>query len=192
MIATVLFVVLGNFTVTFFVVGLVASAIALARRPRPLTGLSVAESLLKYFVLFSVGISFLYNFVFHVFAGQFAAQLIGWADSPFQAEVGYASLGFGVVGLFAYRGSLGVRGVAVLGPSLFLLGAAVGHIVDIVSTGNLAPGNAGAILYTDIGLPLVGAAFWFAQRHFERRSVAVSDTTVADLVPGRHSASTPA
>ena len=192
MIASVLFIVLGNFTVTFFVVGLIASAVALARRPKPLTGLSVAESLLKYFVLFSVGISFLYNFVFHVFAGQFAAQLIGWPDSPFQAEVGYASLGFGVVGLIAYRGSLGVRGVAVLGPSLFLLGAAVGHVVDIVTAGNLAPGNAGAILYTDIALPLVGAAFWFAQRYHERRATAVDHAAVADLAPGRHSARTTA
>jgi hypothetical protein len=171
MIAEVLFIVLGNFTVTFFVVGLIASAIAIARAPKPLTGLIVADKLLKYFVLFSVGISFLYNFVFHVFAGQFAAALIGWADSPFQAEVGYASLGFGVVGLFAFRSSLTARGLAILGPALFLLGAAIGHIVNIVTTGNLAAGNAGAILYTDIALPVVGAAMWFAQRHYERRAV---------------------
>jgi hypothetical protein len=187
MIASVLFLVLGNFTVTFFVVGLVASAIALALAPKPLTGLIVAERLLKYFVLFSIGISFLYNFVFHVFAGQFAASVIGWADSPFQAEVGYASLGFGLVGLFAFRSTLNVRGVAVLGPACFLLGAAIGHIINIAATGNDAPGNSGAILYTDIALPIIGAAFWFAQRHFERRATARTETTVADLLPDQAS-----
>lgn len=181
MIASILFLVLGNFTVTFFVVGLIAAAVSLARAPKPLTGLVVADRVLKYFVLFSIGISFVYNFVFHVFAGQFAAQLIGWADSPFQAEVGYASLGFGVVGLIAFRSTLAVRGVAVLGPSLFLLGAAVGHIINIVTTGNAAPGNAGAILYSDILLPVVGAAFWLAQRHGERRARA-----------GRHEQAVPA
>lgn len=187
MITSVLFLVLANFTVTLFVVGLIASAIALARAPKPLTGLIVADRLLKYFVLFSVGISFLYNFAFHVFAGQFAASVIGWADSPFQAEVGYASLGFGLVGLFAFRSTLSVRGVAVLGPSCMLLGAAIGHIINIVTTGNVAPGNAGAILYTDIALPIIGAAFWFAQRHFERRATAHTGATVADLIPGQSS-----
>lgn len=171
--ATVLFIVLGNFTVTFFVIGLLVSAVSLARRPKPLAALDVTENLLRYFVLFSIGISFLYNFVFHVFLGQFAASVIGWTDSPFQAEVGYASLGFGVAGLFAFRGSLGVRGVAVLGPSLFLLGAAVGHIINIVTTGNMADGNAGAILYSDIFLPVIAAALWFAQRHFERNEDVV-------------------
>lgn len=184
MIASVLSFVLGNFTVTFFVVGLIASAIALARAPKPLTGLIVAERLLKYFVLFSVGIAFLYNFAIHVFAGQFAASMIGWADSPFQAEVGYASLGFGLVGLFAFRSTLNVRGVAILGPACFLLGAAIGHIINIVTTGNVAPGNSGAILYTDIALPIIGAAFWFAQRHFESRTTPRTETTVADLISG--------
>jgi hypothetical protein len=182
-IGSILFLVLGNFTVTFFVVGLIASAVALVRAPKPLTGLVVADRLLKYFVLWSIGISFLYNFVFHVFAGQFAASLIGWADSPFQAEVGYASLGFGLVGLVAYRSSLAVRGVSILGPACFLLGAAVGHIIDIVTTGNNAPGNSGAILYTDIALPIIGGVLWFAQWHFARREAAAPETTVADLVP---------
>ena len=166
--ATVLEIVLGNFTVTFFVIGLIVSAVSLARRPKPLSALVVVENLLRYFVLFSIGISFLYNAVFHVFFGRFAAAVIGWADSPFQAEVGYASLGFGLVGLFAFRKSLAVRGAALLGPSFFLLGAAVGHIINIITTGNTADGNAGAILYTDIGLPIVAAVLWFAQRHLAR------------------------
>ena len=170
MIASVLFIVLGNFTVTFFILGLIASAISLARARKPFTGLVVADKLLKYFVLFSIGISFLYNFVFHVFAGQFAAAIIGWADSPFQAEVGYASLGFGVAGLIAFRSRVDMRGLAIVGPALFLLGAAIGHIINIFTTGNVAPGNAGAILYTDIALPIIGAAMWFAQRHLEARA----------------------
>ena len=90
--------ILGNFTLTFFVAGLLASAIALwwARPPRS-TAL-IVEALFSYFVLFSTGFANLYNFVLHVFFGKLAASFIGWEDSPFQLEVGFASLGFAVVG----------------------------------------------------------------------------------------------
>jgi hypothetical protein len=99
-------------------------------------------------------VSFLYNFIFHVFFGEMAASFIGWADSPFQAEVGYASLGFAAVGFLAFRGNCCVRFAAILGPAMFQWGAAVGHIHDIVTTGNMAPGNAGIMLYSDILLPV--------------------------------------
>ena len=43
----------------------------------------------------------------HVFFGEIAARFIGWADSPFQAEVGFASLGFAAIGFLAFRGDRG-------------------------------------------------------------------------------------
>jgi hypothetical protein len=150
--------VLSDFTLTFFVLGLLAAAIALARRPKPLPKGAVVEELLAWFLFFSIGVGFLYNFVMHVFFGEMAAAFIGWADSPFQAEVGYASLGFAAVGFLAFRGSLETRLAAVLGPALFLWGAAIGHALDMVRSHNFAPGNAGAIFWTDILLPVFGFA----------------------------------
>jgi len=50
----------------------------------------------------------------HVFFGDMAARFIGWANSPFQAEVGFASLGFSVVGFLAFRGDIGLRKAAVM------------------------------------------------------------------------------
>jgi hypothetical protein len=153
---------LGNFTLTFFILGLIAAAIAIARKPDGFTRTNVAEELLAYFILFSIGFSFLYNFVFHVFFGALAASFIGWADSPFQAEVGYASLGFAAVGFLAFKGNCMVRVAAILGPAMFLWGAAVGHMQNMLATGNMAPGNAGVIFYSDILLPIVGfALLWF-------------------------------
>src|SRR5262245_12261927 len=55
--------ILGNFTLTFFVLGLLASAIALWRARPPRTFALVVEALFSYFVLFSIGFSSLYNFV---------------------------------------------------------------------------------------------------------------------------------
>jgi hypothetical protein len=160
-VAEIIRAVLSNFTVTCLVLGLVAAALALLRAPAPRSRGAVGEALLRWYVFFSVGVAMLYNFVMHVFFGASTARFIGWADSPFQAEVGLASLGFAAVGFFAYRGDAPVRFAAILGPACFLIGAGVGHAYQITATGNLAPGNAGSILYTDFLVPIAGFALWW-------------------------------
>jgi hypothetical protein len=168
--ASLLEFVLGNFTLTFLVLGFVAALIAIALAPGGFTFANVAEELLAYFLFFSVGISFFYNFIFHVFFGALAASYIGWAESPFQAEVGYASLGFAVIGFLAFKGNCCVRFAAILGPAMFQWGAAVGHIFDIIKTGNMAPGNAGIMLYSDILLPVIGFGLLWLKRRAGRAS----------------------
>ena len=160
--------VLGNLTLTFLVAGLIASAVALVRAPRPLTAPAIVEALIAYFLLFSIGVSMLYNFVLHVFFGEMTARLIGWEDSPFQVEVGFASLGFSVVGFLAFRRSFDLRLASVVGPALFLLGAAGGHLYQMITAHNFAPGNAGVIFYTDILLPIIGFVLLWLQRRCER------------------------
>lgn len=148
--------ILSNMTVTLLVVGLVVAAIlALASKHRREHGY-VSGAFLNQFLLFSVAIGYLYNFVVHSVFGDFIAKEIGWDQSPFQLEVAFASLGFSLVGFVAFsrQRSLLVKFVALLGPAVFLWGAAGGHIYDIITSGNLAPGNAGSILYTDVALPL--------------------------------------
>ena len=165
MLQTIAYVVLGNFTVTFFVIGLAVSGIAIARMPSPRSRAAIWESLLRWFLFFSIGCSMLYNFVGHVFFHEAVARLIGWADSPFQIEVGLASLGFAVVGFIAFRGDWQVRLAAIAGPACFLVGAGIGHVYQIATTHNMAPGNAGAILYTDFLIPAIGfALLWLAYR----------------------------
>ena len=85
-----------------------------------MTEITSTHYLVLSFLLFSIGVSFLYNFVMHTFFGEMAARFIGWEDSPFQAEVGFASLGFAVVGFLAFRRSFDLRLAAVVGPALFL------------------------------------------------------------------------
>ncbi len=53
----------------------------------------------------------------------------------------------------------------ILGPSMFLWGAAAGHIYQMLTADNFAPGNAGSVLYTDIFLPVIGfALLWLSWR----------------------------
>ena len=164
--ADVIRLALSNFTLTFLVIGLMASIISPLPAQKPLTAPVVIEALFSYFLLFSIGFSYLYNFVVHTFFGAIAARMIGWDDSPFQAEVGFASLGFAIVGFLAFRRSFDLRLAAVVGPAAFLLGAAGGHIYQIVHAHNFASGNAGVILYTDIFIPIFGFALLWLQHRF--------------------------
>lgn len=171
---TIIFV-MSNYSLTFFVLGLIVSLLAIARSRTPIDRSLVVEKLLAWYVFFSIGIDNFYNFVMHVFFGKLSAGFIGWADSPFQFEVGTASLGFAVVGLLAAFRSYDLRLAAVLGPSIFTLGAAVGHLYQMVTAHNFAPGNAGIIFWTDIFIPLFG----FALLRLSRRSARSRATLIA-------------
>jgi hypothetical protein len=157
--------ILGNFTLTFFVIGLVFSAIAIGRAPKPISKVSVSEAFLKWFLFFSIGISYVYNAIFHVIFHELAARFIGWADSPFQIEVGFASLGMGLVGLIASWRSFDMRLAALIAPTCFLWGAAGGHIASMINEHNFAPGNAGIIFWSDILVPVIGfTLLWLRYR----------------------------
>jgi hypothetical protein len=157
-IRAVIFFLLSEFSLTFLVLGLLFAAVAIARGPRPLSRPFVVEKLLGWYVFFNVGVTYFYNFVCHSFFGEMSARFIGWADSPFQFEVGVASLGFSVVGFLAAFRSFDLRLGAVLGMGIFMLGAAGGHVYQMVTAHNFAPGNAGLFFCLDIFIPLFG--FW--------------------------------
>lgn len=169
MIKTIITAVVSNYVLTFLLIGLIASAVAIARAPRPVSSAVVVDKLLAWYVLLNIGVMYFVNFIFHVFFGQIAATFIGWADSPFQLEVGTASLGFSFAGFIAAFAGFDRRLVAVIGPSIFTLGAAVGHVHEMITAHNFAPGNAGIIFYMDIFIPLFGfTLLWWQDR--ERRA----------------------
>lgn len=164
MIRTVITLIVSNYFLTLYLLGFIVAGIVLARKQKPLPRGAVVEALFSNYLLFPIAISYLLNFVFHVFFGEMAARFIGWPDSPFQLEVGFASLGFGLVGLLAWKGSYGLRVGAVVGPAMFMLGAAGGHIYQMIAAHNFSPGNVGAVLPMDIITPLTGfLLLWLAR-----------------------------
>src|SRR4030095_16843647 len=161
-----LFLLISNYFITLLIIGLVAAWISLVRKPRPLKINTVAEAFLSYYMLFPIGISNLINFVFHVFFGDGAAKFIGWENSPFQAEVGFASLGVGIAGILAFKASLPFRFATLIPPWCFSLGAAGGHIYQMITAHNFSPGNVGLVLPIDILMPFVGFVFlWLSYKH---------------------------
>lgn len=122
-----------------------------ARRPgRP------AEIVLLWFFAGAVGVGGLVVTASHVFFADSTAAQIGFPPgNPFQFEVGMANFAFAVLGIACLR----IRGrfweATAIGFAVFYWGAAVGHFIELFAHHNDAPYNAGPILITDIGLPLV-------------------------------------
>lgn len=134
------------------------SQIVIAKTP-------IVETVLLYFLLIGTGFSSLFSFVGHGFKSEAVAEYIGWpAGNPFQWEVAVSNLSYGVLGVLCFwlRGDFWLA--TIIAVSVFLLGAAYGHIRDIIVNRNLAPGNAGPPLYSDIIKPIVLIVLYTAYR----------------------------
>jgi hypothetical protein len=140
--------------VALWVAAVLAAGIAIWLGPRPTTREVVADRLLRYILIFPLGLQSLWAFLCHVFIPEQTAASIGWEPSPFQYEVGVANLGIGLAALYAAFQGFQARAAVAVMAACFLGGAAIGHIRDIALGDNLTPGNAGPILYTDILTPI--------------------------------------
>ncbi len=154
MIASAIRFLLQNLPAVLFLLALLIAAPT--RRDGP-----VAERFLSWILLLPIGVTGLWAGAFHVFLPQTAASLIGWQVSPFQFEVGMADLAIGVTACIAFWRDLSFKAGAVCAASVFLLGDAIGHIREMVMTGNFAPGNAGVPFYMDIIGPLSAIVLLF-------------------------------
>jgi hypothetical protein len=149
---------------------LVCVGLAIWREGPPVMRGFVIDRLLRYLFLFPIGIQGLWAFIGHVFFPDRSAAAIGWAPSPFQYEVGVANLGLGLAAIYAAFKGFEARVAAGIAAACFLIGAGVGHIRDIIATGNLAPGNAGPIMVTDFLTPVAVLALLFASQVWKAKS----------------------
>ncbi len=132
---------------------------------KPLDNQRIVEIFLLTFLVLSVGIGSIWAFIGHAFISSQVAANIGWASgSPFQLEVAFANLSIGVIGVLCYwiRGNFWTA--TVISSSIFLLGAAYGHIINMLQFANYAPGNAGAVLYMDIIGPIILVALFIVYK----------------------------
>lgn len=115
-----------------------------------------AQALLANGLRYLVGVQ---GFVYaggHLFTPDPVADAIGWPKgSPFQWEVGLANLSYGVLGVWAGNYGQDWALATVVAFSIFYLGAAVGHVKDLVLHKNHASGNAGGVLVVDVLIPVL-------------------------------------
>jgi len=148
----------------------ILSLIHVVATKRERTASRIWGIILAYAILFFVGAQGLLGFYGHAFRPGETAEMIGWAaGSPFQFEVACTNLAFGILGIICLWMRANFRLATILGYSIFLLGAAVGHIHQLIAFDNKAPGNSGAILYADIIIPTVLLTLWVIQFVISRR-----------------------
>jgi hypothetical protein len=143
-------------TYIFILITIVAALLNLFLSKQPKTINRVFEVFLVWFLFIMIGIGCIWAFIGHVFMSNFVATSIGWpAGNPFQLEVGVANLAFGILGILSIKIRDNFLLATVIAASIFLLGAGIVHITNIMQTGNMAPGNAGFALIIDLLIPII-------------------------------------
>lgn len=100
------------------------------------------EALMIFFFGLGIAGSGIAGLVAHFFLSDIVAESVGWpAGSPFQLEIAFANLTTGFLGIIATTRRDGFREATVIAATTFSIGATIVHLIDIVATGNLAPGN---------------------------------------------------
>jgi hypothetical protein len=139
---------------------------------KALTKQRIVEIFLMSFLVISVGIGSIWAFIGHAFLSAQVAASIGWAaGNPFQLEVAFANLGIGVLGILCYwiRGNFWIA--TVISSSIFLIGAAYIHIINMFQFANYAPGNAGPVLYMDIIGPVILIVLLILYRMLKKETI---------------------
>lgn len=157
------------YAIVFLGLALLCAAISLLCQRKNWTGRKAVETILLYLLVFNVGLTGLYAFWGHAFFADKVAASIGWATgSPFQFEVAVANLGFGILGVLCIFFKDNFWLATGIGYSVFLFGAAFGHIREIISAGNYTVNNAGPTLYIgDIAVPVLILLLLVIQRRMK-------------------------
>ena len=132
--------------------------------------------------LFGVGVagSGIGGFFGHVFISDSVAESIGWpTGNPFQLEVGFANLAVGILGIGAMGRRDGFREATVIAVTVFGVGATVVHVMDVIESGNLAPGNTIQNI-SNLLRPALLIAFLAASRRAERSADSEAHTSGFD------------
>jgi 4-amino-4-deoxy-L-arabinose transferase-like glycosyltransferase len=132
--------------------------------------------------LFGVGVagSGIGGFFGHVFISDPVAESIGWpTGNPFQLEVGMANLAVGILGIVAMGRRDGFREATVIAATVLGVGATLVHAMDVIESGNLAPGNTIQNI-SNLLRPALLIGFLAASRRAERSPASQAHTAGFD------------
>lgn len=154
----------------FILIALIGAGVQMNKRKRKISASQRIEILLSWIFLVIIGFGSIWAFIGHTFFADQVANSIGWpAGNPFQQEVALANLAIGVLGLISFRVTGSFRIATIIAYSIFIFGAGVGHIWQIISAGNMAVNNAGPILWIDLLLPPLIILLYLLNKHLEHK-----------------------
>lgn len=121
---------------------------------KELTKNRVLEVLLLWFLGFGIGVGSIFSGLAQIISPEMVVQSVGWPNTPFLREVGFANISYGILGIISIKYH-SFWAPTIIAYAVFMWGAAISHIYNIQQTGNLASGNAGTVLYIDILMPIL-------------------------------------
>jgi hypothetical protein len=91
----------------------------------------------------------------HLLQPARVAARIRWPTSPFQFEVGLTNLLLAALGLVSGWFDRDFWLATIIAFSIYMLGAAAGHVRSMIQERNYAPGNAGCGFWYDLLAPIL-------------------------------------
>lgn len=149
------------FNATILLLGLAAGIIHLIVKRRSLNKTRGMELLVLYCIFFGIGLVSMAAFIGQVFFPERVASMLGWALSPLHKDIAIYAGVWGLLGLMAIWISGSFVHAVVIGWSVFMLGAGVGHITGASVPASSAAANFGSI-YLDMGATLLIILLWAA------------------------------
>lgn len=102
-----------------------------------------------------------------IYADQVAAS-IGWpVNSGFQMELGFISIGLGIVGFLSFWNKSMWLPFLII-KTIFMWGAGFTHVLHAVQHNNFSAGNAGIILYWDFLFPVFMIVLYLLYRRQQK------------------------
>ncbi len=147
-----------------YVVYLLAAALIVAGVHIFVWDAPTLPTLLLWLLVIKVGLGGVWTFMGHYFKSDEIAGYIGWpAGNPFQKEVAFTNLALGVCGILCFFFRDGFWLATIIFTSVFLGGAFFVHLSDQRENGNVNPGNAGPVFFSDIGVPTLLWLLYFVK-----------------------------
>lgn len=137
-----------------WIIGILTGIATILFHPGNWTFTSVCHNLLFYQMTVTLTLSGIISFIGHVFKSDSVAESIGWAKgSPFQKELGFAELGYALVGIMCifYGRDFWLAAIVLTSP-LYLL-AGINHIKEMIVEKNYASHNTWTII-PDLLMPV--------------------------------------
>jgi len=126
------------------------------------------EKTIRILAIYTIGLSGWFGimsglFGHIIYADQVAAS-IGWPlNSGFQMELGFASIGIGLVGFLSFWNQA-YWFPFILMKVIFGWGAGLTHILHMIQENNFSPSNTGLIVYWDFLFPIVMVVLYLLDR----------------------------
>jgi len=130
------------------------------------------ESVIELVALYTIGLSgwftIMSGLMGHLIYADQVASGISWPlNSGFQMELGFASIGIGIVGFFGFWNRSYWLPYVIM-KFIFGWGAGYTHILHMVQHNNFSPSNTGIIVYWDFLFPVFMIVLYVLNRRQQK------------------------